>query len=96
MILGGYGENLEFEKLSHFLNLMDFQLLSQQVLSRVVGNFKNINLNNSLRNSATVGFYISKGWKSNCFDDQIVKFLKSQMLGMADGWGQMTIYLGHD
>ena len=39
LILGSKGENLEFEKLSHFLNLLDFQLLSQQVLSRVVGNF---------------------------------------------------------
>ena len=37
--LGGKGENLEFKKLSHFLNLLDFQLLSQQVLSRVVGSF---------------------------------------------------------
>ena len=37
--IGGKGENLQFEKLSHFLNLLDFQLLSQQVLSRVVGNF---------------------------------------------------------
>ena len=36
MILGGKRENLEFEKLSHFLNFLDFQLLSQQVLSRVV------------------------------------------------------------
>ena len=35
-MLGGKGENLEFEKLSHLLNLLDFQLLSQQVLSRVV------------------------------------------------------------
>ena len=39
LILGGQGENLEFEKLNHFLDLLDFQLLSQQVLSRVVGNF---------------------------------------------------------
>ena len=39
LILGGKGENLEFEKLNHFLDLLDFQLLSQQVLSRVVGNF---------------------------------------------------------
>ena len=39
LILGGKGKTLEFEKLSHFLNLLDFQLLSQQVLSRVVGNF---------------------------------------------------------
>ena len=38
-MLGGNGENLEFEKLSHVLNLLDFQLLSQQVLSRVVENF---------------------------------------------------------
>ena len=30
------GENLEFEKLGYFFNLLDFQLLSQQVLSRVV------------------------------------------------------------
>ena len=29
-------ENIEFEKLSHFLNLLDFELLSQQVLSRIV------------------------------------------------------------
>ena len=43
-----------------------------------------------------VGCYISKGWQSNWFDQQIVKFLKSQILGVADGWGQMTIYLGHD
>ena len=35
----GKGGNLEFEKLSHFLNLLDFQRLSQQVWSRVVGNF---------------------------------------------------------
>ena len=36
---GVKGEDLEFEKLSHFLNLLDFQLLSQQVLSRAVGYF---------------------------------------------------------
>ena len=36
LILEGKGENLEFEKLSHFLNWLDFQLLSQRVLSRVV------------------------------------------------------------
>ena len=36
LILGDKGETLEFEKLSDFLNLLDFQLLSQQVLSRVV------------------------------------------------------------
>ena len=34
-----------------------------------------------------VGCYISKGWQSNWFDQQIVKFLKSQILGVADGWG---------
>ena len=34
----GRGQNLEFEKLSHFLNLLDFQLLSQQVLSWIVAN----------------------------------------------------------
>ena len=39
LILAGKGENLKFEKLSHFLNLLDFQLLSQQVLSLVLGNF---------------------------------------------------------
>ena len=39
LILGGKRENLKFEKLSHFLNLLDFQLLSQQVLSLVLGNF---------------------------------------------------------
>ena len=33
---GAKGENLEFEKLSHFLNLLDCQLLSQQVLCRAV------------------------------------------------------------
>ena len=42
-VLGGAGgvkgEDLEFEKLSRFLNLLDFQLLSQQVLSRAVGYF---------------------------------------------------------
>ena len=42
LILGRKGENLEFEKLSHFLNLLDFQLLSQQVLSRVVGLFQHL------------------------------------------------------
>ena len=58
----GKGENVGFEKLNHFLNLLDFQLLSQQVLSRAVGNFLNVNINNSLRTSAMVGFYISIGW----------------------------------
>ena len=62
LILESKWENLEFEKLGHLLNLLDFQLFSQQVQSRVVGNFKNINLNNYLRNSAMVGFYTSKGW----------------------------------
>ena len=62
LILGGKVENLEFQKLSPFLNLLDFQLLSQQVLSWAVGNFQNINVNNSLKNSAMFGFYISKGW----------------------------------
>ena len=33
---GGKCENLEFEILSHFLNLLNFQVLSQQVLSRFV------------------------------------------------------------
>ena len=37
LIFGVNGYNLEFEKLSHFLDLLDFQVLSQQVLSRVVG-----------------------------------------------------------
>ena len=60
LILEGKGENLEFEKLGHSLNLLDFQLLSQQVLSWVVGNFKNINLDNYLRNSTMVWFYIPK------------------------------------
>ena len=57
------GENLEFEKLSHFLNLLDFQVLRQQVLSRVVVNFQNINVNNSLRNSAMVRFLSQKDGK---------------------------------
>ena len=39
LILVGEGENLQIEKRSHFLNLLDLQLLSQQVLTRVVGNF---------------------------------------------------------
>ena len=39
LIWAGKGENLEFDNLSHFLNLLDFQFLSQQVLSRIVGNF---------------------------------------------------------
>ena len=30
-------ENFDFEKRNDFLNLMDFQILSQQVLTRVVG-----------------------------------------------------------
>ena len=42
-----------------------------------------------------VGFYISIGWPNNCFDRQIVKFQKSQVLRVADGWDQTTIYLGH-
>ena len=33
---GAKGENFEFEKLSHFLNLLDCQLLSHQVLRRAV------------------------------------------------------------
>ena len=36
LILGGNTENLEFEKLNHFLNLLGFQILSQKVLYRVV------------------------------------------------------------
>ena len=32
-------------KLSHFLNLLDFQVLCQQVMSNVVGNFYNENVN---------------------------------------------------
>ena len=37
--MGGKCENLEFEKLSHYLNLLNFRLFSEQILSRVVGNF---------------------------------------------------------
>ena len=36
---GVKGENLKFEKLSYFSNLMDVQLLSEQVLSRVARYF---------------------------------------------------------
>ena len=36
LIPGSKQENLE--KLTRFLNLLDFQLLSQKVLSRIVGN----------------------------------------------------------
>ena len=43
-----------------------------------------------------VGFCVSEGWKGNCFDEQIVKFLKFQLLGEADGSSQMTIYSGQD
>ena len=39
LILVGEGENLRIEKRSHFLNLLDLQILSQQVFTRVVGNF---------------------------------------------------------
>ena len=42
------------------------------------------------------GFYISKGWESNSFDEQIVKFQKFQIFGVADRCSQMTIYLVHD
>ena len=77
LILVGKGENLEFENFSHFLNLLDFKLLSQEVMPKDVRNFQNIKVNNSIRTSAMVGFYISKRVKSNCFDDQIVRFLKS-------------------
>ena len=41
--LGGVadkGENAEFDKLSHFLKLLDFQILSHQVLTMVVVNVK--------------------------------------------------------
>ena len=62
LLLGDKGKNLEFEKYGRFLNLLDFQLLSEQVLSRVLRNFKNIKLNKYLRNSAMVVFYISKGF----------------------------------
>ena len=34
---GGKHQNFEFGKRSDFLNLLDFQNLSQQVLTRVVG-----------------------------------------------------------
>ena len=33
MTLGVKVENLEFEERSHFLNVLDFQILSQQILS---------------------------------------------------------------
>ena len=36
LIFGVNGYNLEFEKLSHFLDLLDFQVFSQQDLSRAV------------------------------------------------------------
>ena len=39
VILVGEGENLQIEKRSHFLNLLDLQILPQQVFIRVVGNF---------------------------------------------------------
>ena len=38
LIVQGKVKKLEFEKLSHFLNSLDFKLLSQEVLSRVVEN----------------------------------------------------------
>ena len=38
LILRGKVNNLEFEKQSHFLNLLDFQILSQKVSSMVVWN----------------------------------------------------------
>ena len=36
LMLEGKRENFEFQKLSIFLNLLDFRLLSQQVLSRIL------------------------------------------------------------
>ena len=39
LILVGEGENLRIEKRSHFLNLLDLQILSQQVFTRVVVKF---------------------------------------------------------
>ena len=36
-----------------------------------------------------VGFYKSIGWQNSCFNGQIVKFGKSQILGVADDWGQV-------
>ena len=57
LIYVGEGENLKFEKLSYFLNLLDLQLLS-----RVAENFQNIKVNHSYRIAAIVGFYESIGW----------------------------------
>ena len=39
IIIKNKEKNLGFERLSHFLNLLNFQLLSQQDLSRIVGNY---------------------------------------------------------
>ena len=39
LILVSKRENLQFEKLSHFLNLLDFQLLVQQVFVQGCGKF---------------------------------------------------------
>ena len=47
-----------------------FKLLSQQVFSRIVGNFQNINVNNSLGISAMVGFYVSIRRQNKWFDGQ--------------------------
>ena len=62
LIKEGNGKNLEFEKLSHFLNLLDFQLLSKQVSYRVVENFRNKSVNNSVKTLAMVGVYTSIRW----------------------------------
>ena len=35
------------------------------------------------------------GCSNNCFDGQILKFQNSCSLGVADGFGQMTIILRH-
>ena len=58
--IGDHGENYESEKLRHFLNLMDFQIWSQQVLSQLWQIFKNVN--NYVKTSAMFCFYTSIGW----------------------------------
>ena len=72
--------------------------MSQQVLSKIVGIFKDEIVNNSVKTCAMAVFYTSVEWQNHCFDWWIVKFQKFQILGVADDWGKtilMLCYIWH-
>ena len=67
--------------------------MSQQVLSKIVGIFKNEIANNSVKTYAMAVFYTSVECQNHRFDWWTVKFQKFQILGVADDWGKTILML---